>query len=40
MDKINQNNFEKSDFDEFSKNENIIKIAIAKTMQAECLKKK
>ena len=24
MDKINQNNFEKSDFDEFSKNENVI----------------
>ena len=33
MDKINQNNFEKSDFDEFSKNENVIAKKISLTNQ-------
>jgi len=33
MDKINQNNFEKSDFDEFSKNENIIAKKVSLTNQ-------
>ena len=33
MDKINQNNFEKSDFDEFSKNENVIAKKVSLTNQ-------
>tara|TARA_B100001123_G_scaffold37246_1_gene38498 strand:- start:2147 stop:2539 length:393 start_codon:yes stop_codon:yes gene_type:complete len=33
MDKINKNNFEKSDFDEFSKNENVIAKKVSLTNQ-------
>ena len=41
MDKINQNNFEKSDFDEFSKNENVIakKISLTNKNDDKILKK-
>ena len=41
IDKINQNNFEKSDFDEFSKNENVIakKISLTNKNDDKILKK-
>ena len=41
MDKINQNNFEKSDFDEFSKNENVIakKVSLSNQNDDKILKK-